>query len=308
MGAHGPSGPKGCKGEHGNVGAQGPSGRPGSKGDHGNVGAQGPPGRMGAKGDHGDVGAQGPSGQPGSKGDQGNVGAQGPSGPKGSRGDRGYEGFRGRSGPKGAKGEYGYRGSKGAKGQRGSTGYRGPPGPTGGGVVYTRWGSHSCPSTSGTRLLYTGRVGGSHYEDKGGGSNHLCMPPNPDYNLRYKSRVQGYSYVYGSEYEKAFAANTNDNVPCAVCSVSSRSQLLMIPAKTRCPTFWTREYYGYLMSEYRLNYRSSFICVDRNQETVRGSAGHVLATDLYHVEAHCSGMDCPPYREYKELTCVVCTN
>ena len=40
-------------------------------------------------------------------------------------------------------------------------GLRGPPGSTGGGVVYTRWGRTTCPSTSGTQLLYAGRAAGS---------------------------------------------------------------------------------------------------------------------------------------------------
>ena len=52
----------------------------------------------------------------------------------------------------------------------------GPPGPTTGGVVYTRWGKTTCPSTSGTQLLYAGRAAGSHYTEKGGGANYLCLP------------------------------------------------------------------------------------------------------------------------------------
>ena len=32
-----------------------------------------------------------------------------------------------------------------------------------------------------------------------------------------------------------------------------------------------------------------------------------LMEQFRHVEANCSGMVCPPYNNYKELNCVVCT-
>jgi len=43
-------------------------------------------------------------------------------------------------------------------GQKGDTGPAGLPGPTAGGVVYTRWGRTTCPTTSGTQLVYAGRA------------------------------------------------------------------------------------------------------------------------------------------------------
>ena len=71
----------------------------------------------------------------------------------------------------GPRGPSGFAGSNGQKGEKGSNGQRGPPGPTAGGVVYTRWGKTTCPSTSGTQLLYAGRAGGSDYSERGGASN-----------------------------------------------------------------------------------------------------------------------------------------
>ena len=35
----------------------------------------------------------------------------------------------------------------------------------------------------------------------------------------------------------------------------------MVPAKTQCPTDWTVEYVGYLMSEDRSVYRTTYECV-----------------------------------------------
>ena len=62
---------------------------------------------------------------------------------------KGQQGLRGPTGPQGPRG---IADTRGQKGQRGVTRLRGLPGPTAGGVVYTRWGRTTCPSTSGTQL------------------------------------------------------------------------------------------------------------------------------------------------------------
>ena len=46
----------------------------------------------------------------------------------------------------------------------------------------------------------------------------------------------------------------------------------MIPAKYDCPKHWTREYFGYLMSENHNHYRSQFTCVDHSLKSVIGSS------------------------------------
>ena len=53
---------------------------------------------------------------------------------------------------------------------------------------------------TGTSLVYNGRAAKSHYKNKGGGSNYLCLPNNPQYG-GYTPGVQGFSPVYGVEYE-----------------------------------------------------------------------------------------------------------
>ena len=71
---------------------------------------------------------------------------------------------------------------KGDPGIIGPPGPQGPPGPLSGGLVYTRWGRTTCPSTSGTQLVYEGRAAGSKWNAKGGGTDILCMPNNPEYD------------------------------------------------------------------------------------------------------------------------------
>ena len=157
----------------------------------------------------------------------------------------------------------------------------------------TRWGKSTCPSVSGTTLVYAGRAGGTWWQHKGGADNFLCMPDDPDY-LSYTPGVQGYSYVYGAEYQShhgPLSAVSDHNVPCAVCYASTRVAVTMIPAKTQCPTNWTLEYSGYLMSAgsaWSDHYRTMYECVDKNPDSVPGSAASTNGALFYHVEASCN--------------------
>ena len=85
--------------------------------------------------------------------------------------------------------------------------------------------------------------------------------------------------------------------------------MIMVPAKTQCPSSWTREYYGYLMTEreHPHHYRSSFDCVDVSPDSVPGEVGDSLISLFHYVKATCNGLQCPPYVANKMVTCVVCT-
>ena len=96
----------------------------------------------------------------------------------------------------GLQGVAGNKGDRGDTGLTGPQGERGPQGPLAiGGAVYVRWGRTVCPSDQGTELVYSWRAGGSRFDSKGGGTNHLCLPDDPDH-LQYTSGVLGYSYSY----------------------------------------------------------------------------------------------------------------
>ena len=118
-----------------------------------------------------------------------------------------------------------------------------------------------------------GIIGGEHYNHPGGGANYLCLPHNPKYD-KYKNGHQDAGYIYGTEYEvnnyngDPFKRNLHDHdAPCVVCYVKSRGSMLMMPARNDCPTGWTEEYHGYLMTAYRTHSHSSdFICVDGDTE------------------------------------------
>ena len=163
---------------------------------------------------------------------------------------------------------------------------------------------------TGTELVYKGIAAGTDHVVKGGGSNRLCVPKVPKYSS-YHPGVQGHSPLHGSEYDLYGGSplpNVYDhNVPCAVCYVSSRSAVYAVPARDDCPSGWTLEYKGYLMAERFNHHRITYECVDKDPESIPGSAANTDGALFYHVEATCSGLPCPPYDTQKELTCAVCT-
>ena len=183
-----------------------------------------------------------------------------------------------------------------------------------GGTVYVRWGHDQCPSTA--QLVYSGRAGGARYDDPGSGSNIQCLPTDPKFltpirGIQRRTRA----LLYGAEYEThtysySHAHGRHDNdVPCAVCYVSDHTAVYMIPAKYTCPTGWTREYYGYLMSEkaYNNHHRSQYTCVDTAFKSAIGSSADHNGLLFYFVEGRCGSLPCPPYDETRELSCAVCT-
>ena len=179
------------------------------------------------------------------------------------------------------------------------------------GGAFIRWGHDECPNTRSTTMLYTGRMAGRFFNQKGGGANFLCLPdtPKPNYDEIETTDKNSYSRIYGTEYEGPIKGVQDHGAPCALCYVSTRTSQIMIPATTTCPNGWTREYYGYIMSESNTSNRSpnEYVCVDKDQISLPGSAGNENGSLLYHVRATCTGINCPPYKSDKSLTCAVCT-
>ena len=255
-------------------------------------------------------GRDGRDGLPGRDGPAG-----GPPGPEGPSGLTGPPGDIGHPGAPGHRGAVGAPGPPGPTGENGQLGAPGPQGPPGGGATYTRWGKSSCPQVGGTELLYSGITGATEHNHRGGAANHLCMPRGPEFppeystTLTYRDGAQGYSLVRGTEYEHSMQGSHDHNVPCAVCYVSTRPTVVMIPARASCPPTWTREYYGYLMSAHKDHHRTMFECVDEDLESLPDSVRDTNGERLYHVEASCDPgqLPCPPYDQNNELNCVVCT-
>lgn len=218
----------------------------------------------------------------------------------------GSQGFKGDLGSQGIPGADGSPGATGMKGEKGDTGPLGSSSSSNSmtsGVTYTRWGNSSCPSEA--SLVYAGWTGSSGGTDNGGGANYVCMPNDPEDGGLPLRAGTGHINVHVTEYEDPISSSLLDdhNPPCAVCYASAKSTVITIPAKTTCPTGWTVEYYGYLMSE--RNRRTMYECVDAGMESIAGSGNSVnSAGGFWHVEADCSSCS---YSSADELTCVVCS-
>jgi len=246
------------------------------------------------------------------RGRDGRDGMPGPPGPAGRDGRDGREGPSGPRGIAGPKGDFGRVGGPGPQGPAGLQGTMGPEGPGLSGVSYNRWGRTNCSGDAVT--VYTGAMGGGYYTHTGGGTNYVCLTDNPIYD-KFQSGWQGTAGMYGTEYETSFAGFTTGSLhqhdaPCAVCYVRSRGSQVMIPGTNKCPSGWTREYYGYLMtSHYDHAHPSEFVCVDVDAEVLPGSHRDTDGALLYVVEGNCghATLPCKPYIHGYELTCVVCT-
>ena len=87
---------------------------------------------------------------------------------------RGRDGRDGRDGEPGPRGSQGRDGKVGPQGEKGDMGEQGLPGPSSGGVTYVRWGRTTCPNTTGTEVVYSGRAAGSYYNQKGGTNDYFA--------------------------------------------------------------------------------------------------------------------------------------
>ena len=182
-----------------------------------------------------------------------------------------------------------------------------------GGTVYVRWGHDECPSTA--QLVYSGRTGGPKWDHSGSGSNPQCLPLDPNFLTPITGNQRYRAYMYGAEYQTYTDSNSrvhgrhDTDIPCAVCHVSNRTAVYMVPAKYTCPTGWTREYYGYLMSSrhHYSHYRTQFTCMDTTLKSVVGSSADQNSLGFYFVEGRCGSLPCPPYDNTRELSCAVCT-
>ena len=138
------------------------------------------------------------------------------------------------------------------------------------------------------------------------------MPEDPEYILPSQVEYEGLNKIVGIEYECSLNELSNSHtIPCAVCHASRRDAVLMIPVKASCPASWTREYYGYLMSEgtnWPDRSPTMYECIDKDLEPIVDAELDQNPGVVYHVETDCDlGLPLFPYNGSMGLNCVVCT-
>ncbi|XP_065908933.1 uncharacterized protein [Dysidea avara] len=169
-------------------------------------------------------------------------------------------------------------------------------------VTRKLWGNSSCPF--GTTTIYRGVASGGYYNHDGTPANLMCLPPDP---VRPSNNLGGSIPTYTVEYQTGGSINhANDrNVPCAVCEVSGKTAILMIPSHKECPTGWRHEYSGYIMAGHNSHKGSSmFNCIDISLEQIPGTGGDDSSHQLYPIYAASSQL---PRDGSYALTCVVCS-
>ncbi|XP_052790606.1 short-chain collagen C4-like [Mya arenaria] len=189
-----------------------------------------------------------------------------------------------------------------------------------GGSVYTRWGRSTCPP-NGTDLVYSGYTAGNLYSEVGA-ADYICLTSQPLWGAYDDSQQPMSARIYGTEYQfheqnfpklgVEFFGNDlhNHDAPCAVCR-TSRDTTVMIPGRNQCYPGWTKEYAGYLVSgaSGHPNFKSgtNYACLDSNAQVENGDYQNNNGKLMYMVEAVCGSLRCPPYVQYREITCVVCS-
>lgn len=182
-------------------------------------------------------------------------------------------------------------------------------------VNFINWGRNDCPS--GTSLVYTGQVGGSYYDlgtGLGSGYNTLCLSPTPNY-VDFNDGNHNGALVYGLEYEVGaygvssfggIAASTlqDREAVCAVCKAHA-AVVLMVPGSTLCPSGWTQQYWGYLVSTHYTQTTSEWVCLN-NTPILFGSTANSNGDLWYPTEAELCALRAP-YVQNREITCSVCT-
>ncbi|XP_052063605.1 short-chain collagen C4-like isoform X1 [Mytilus californianus] len=178
------------------------------------------------------------------------------------------------------------------------------------GVTYVRWGKKKCPGN--TDIVYAGQTGGNYYKNKGGGSNFLCLPSDPENGKEYSYANDG---LYGSEYEIHSSTKPSGlsvslaekEVPCAVCRRKDKVSVLMIAGRKSCYKGWKSEYSGFLMSPHKIHNTADYICMDGEAEPLDNRSSNEEGALFYPVRAKCGSLRCPPYKDNTEVLCTVCT-
>ena len=178
-------------------------------------------------------------------------------------------------------------------------------------VVFTRWGSNTCPPH--TTKLYNSFIAGSStlsktHLNRGGSFNFLCMHPEPQYLEGSSDDHQAQSNVlYGTQYYAAGTLKLIGDAACAVCQDNSTTAVYVQWGRKQCSNGHTTQYSGLIMSSWHSSHKAENVCVDaqrarsNNQKTPHSFSG--LHVSLMFGRA--KGEKKYPYAP--ALSCAVCS-
>ena len=153
-------------------------------------------------------------------------------------------------------------------------------------------------------VVSTGVAGGSWFGHTGAAANRLCLTMTPELDEKTKATYPG--YLYGTEYQ-AIHGHHDQDVPCSVCR-ARQPTTIMVPATRTCPSGWTAQYNGYLVTGYYLHRAASeYVCLDGQPEDVPNGRQNEDGSTWYYTLTRCGSLPCPPYVNDTVVTCVVCS-
>ena len=145
-------------------------------------------------------------------------------------------------------------------------------------------------------------MGAKDYNEKGSGTNILCLTLTPQFDdyvplafshiVGAKHRTKGQKYYY--------------TVYCAVCR-ATQSTTIMVPGTFTCPSGWTAQYTGHLAADYHNFTATEYVCLEEPTEAINDDIFSSHTNFLFVVIYRCGRLPCPPYRQRKAVTCVVCS-
>ena len=172
--------------------------------------------------------------------------------------------------------------------------------------------------------MILGQTGSAQNIKDESGSNYLCLPTTPQYDINNTpntgtTSTNDNSYIYGVQFQisqsNLFNAQPGSqyDVYCSVCKMHGKSSVVMVPARITCPTVdgraWKLLYRGFLMSQKQILKRTEYICVDQKPDLQKSEFSREIGY-LSFVETRCASNDLPcrekKYFENLELSCVVC--
>ena len=95
-----------------------------------------------------------------------------------------------------------------------------------------------------------------------------------------------------------------------MCDLERDSAVFAHFGEHECPYGYAAEYVGYAFSShYSHKSKGEYVCVDKSPDRYSNSRSNSDDNQgrLFPVEARCGTLPCPPYTEYREVKCAVCS-
>ena len=159
-----------------------------------------------------------------------------------------------------------------------------------------------CPND--TTLVYAGIAAGTKYDIKGGTSNTLCMPEDPEYlsEITISTVSNALHGVEYDTYDTPFNHLNQANMPCALFYTDEKTTTFLYPARFHCPQGWHEEYTGYLATQLQSAraQKKDTICLDKDAIPIPGSRANMNPSVVYAMHISCNRLPCPPSIQRKK--------